>query len=53
MWDKKQLKQVTTKLYEEYGFVKIGKYLKIFEVILILLLTNRRYIYIMLFVNMR
>ena len=24
--DKKQLKQVTTKVYEEYGFVKVGKY---------------------------
>jgi hypothetical protein len=23
--DKRQLKQVTTKVYEEYGFVKIGK----------------------------
>ena len=33
--DKKQLKQVTTKVYEEYGFVKIGKcyYLDLDDVI--------------------
>ena len=34
--DKKQLKQVTTKVYEEYGFVKVGKcyYLDLDDVII-------------------